>query len=268
MANPYVVLAGALRLRAAPRNGAVLTVLPRGHALEKMGQERGQTVNWFEVSTSIHERDFTGYVHPDYVMPADPAPQSHSASNATSLDPTTAQLVALTPTARDWIVDGLATHFSAVTQGLFDTPRRLCHFLAQAAHETAGFRTLEEYGGPAYWSRYDGRADLGNTQPGDGVLFHGRGIFQLTGRANYQNLGTKLGLDLVNDPELAEEPEHSLQVACEYWKSRKLQHYADANDIEKVTRRINVGLNGFEDRKRYYRRAWSIWGTPGEAAGV
>lgn len=132
---------------------------------------------------------------------------------------------------------------------------RVCHFLAQAAHEAASFRTLEEY---ASGAAYEGRKDLGNVKAGDGVRYKGRGIFQLTGRANYRTIGAKIGMDLENNPELAESPEVSVLTALEYWKSRDLNRFADRDDVESITRRINGGLNGFEDRKRYLSKAKTV----------
>ena len=168
----------------------------------------------------------------------------------------------LTPTAKPWIIRSLTASFAAVVEpyGILANPRRLCHFLAQAAHESAGFRTLEEFGGATYWSRYEGRADLGNTNSGDGVRYHGRGIFQLTGRANYRSMGGKISVGLEDEPHLAAEGDVSLRTACEYWKSRRLEVPADSNDIREVTRRINGGFNGLADRQTYFRRAWSILG--------
>ena len=132
---------------------------------------------------------------------------------------------------------------------------RIAHFIAQAAHETAGFTTLNELGGPSYFKRYDGRKDLGNTHPGDGNLYHGRGIFQLTGRANYRRYGAKLGLDLEGSPNLAAVPGVSLRVALEYWNDHKLSPLADEDDIEAITKRINGGLNGIDDRQENLDRA-------------
>lgn len=131
------------------------------------------------------------------------------------------------------------------------TPRRIEHFLAQAAHETAGFSTTEELGGASYFARYDGRADLGNVKPGDGARYHGRGIFQLTGRANYRRIGRLLGLDLEGRPELASDPVVSLRIACLYWQDRKIGPMADDDDLLRVTRAINGGTNGLDDRRRY-----------------
>jgi predicted chitinase len=147
-------------------------------------------------------------------------------------------------------------------------PRRLGLFRAQAADESAGFRTLEEYGGEPYWRRYEGRADLGNTNAGDGVLFHGRGIFQLTGRANYRAMGSRISMELEDDPHLAAEGDVSLRTACEYWKKRRLEALADSNDIHELTRRINGGYNGLAERQAYFRRAWSIWGDKGQPSGL
>ena len=125
---------------------------------------------------------------------------------------------------------------------------RVCHFLAQAAHESASFRTLEEY---ASGAAYEGRKYLGNTQKGDGVRYKGRGIFQLTGRANYRQIGNLIDTDLENNPELAETPKVSVLTALEYWRSRNLNALADADDIMGITRKINGGTNGFDDRRRY-----------------
>jgi putative chitinase len=140
---------------------------------------------------------------------------------------------------------------SLLPAGGIDTPLRQAHFLAQAAHETGGFRTLEEYGGPSYFARYDGRKDLGNLQPGDGARFHGRGIFQLTGRVNYQAYGKRLGIDLVNNPALAASPTVSVRIAVAYWKAKGLNVWADRDDVVEITRRINGGRNGLADRRRY-----------------
>ncbi len=129
---------------------------------------------------------------------------------------------------------------------------RAAHFLAQAAHETDGFRTLEEY---ASGKAYEGRSDLGNTHPGDGVRYKGRGIFQLTGLDNYARMGRRLGIELVTNPELAANAETSCHIACLYWQDRKLNTYADADDIRAITKRINGGYNGLADRQKYLGRA-------------
>lgn len=127
-----------------------------------------------------------------------------------------------------------------------DTRLRIAHFLGQTCHESAGFRTTEEF---ASGARYEGRADLGNNQPGDGPRYKGRGLLQLTGRANYRALGAILGVDLEGDPELAAEPVLSLRIACEYWKKRSINAACDRDDIVEVTRLVNGGTNGLDDRR-------------------
>lgn len=126
---------------------------------------------------------------------------------------------------------------------------QLNHFLAQVAHECAGFCTTEEF---ASGEAYEGRKDLGNTEPGDGKKYKGRGLIQLTGRYNYRKFGKIMNLPLEEEPEIAAEPLTSLHIACAYWQDRNLNKYADVDDIQSITRKINGGLNGFDDRKRYY----------------
>jgi putative chitinase len=132
------------------------------------------------------------------------------------------------------------------------TPLRIAHFIAQVAHECAGFSTTEEF---ASGAAYEGRADLGNTERGDGRRYKGRGLIQLTGRANYRRIGAALGLPLEDEPERAADPLTSLRIACEYWRSRDINAPADQDDLVTVTRRVNGGLNGLEDRRTYLSRA-------------
>ena len=133
-----------------------------------------------------------------------------------------------------------------------NTRLRIAHFLGQTCHESAGFRTTEEF---ASGERYEGRADLGNTKKGDGVRYKGRGLLQLTGRANYRDMGNILGVKLEDDPELAAEPVLSLKIACEFWKKKKINNACDLDDILAVTRFINGGTNGLDDRRGYTARA-------------
>lgn len=163
------------------------------------------------------------------------------------------------PYANEAIIASLAAPLSKhMTAYGIDTPLRASHFLAQAGHESAHFKTLYEY---ASGAAYEGRKDLGNIQRGDGVRYKGRGIFQLTGRANYRAYGALLGLDLENDPELAANPETSVRVACEYWKQRGLSAWADRDDVNEITRRINGGYNGLSDRIATLGRAKANLGS-------
>jgi putative chitinase len=162
----------------------------------------------------------------------------------------------IAPNANDKIISDLELYLDEYLRKYnVNTWLRICHFLAQAAHESAGFRTLEEY---ASGAAYEGRRDLGNIKAGDGVRYKGRGIFQLTGRANYKTYGEKIGYNLEYDPKLAADPKISVLTALEYWNSKSLSTAADRDDVETITRRINGGLNGFEDRKKYLERAKKI----------
>lgn len=141
-----------------------------------------------------------------------------------------------------------------------NTALREAHFWAQAAHETGGFKFMHEIWGPTdAQKRYEGRKDLGNTEPGDGKRYAGRGIFQLTGRANYKKYGEILGIDLVGDPDKAADPETSLRIACEYWKSRNINACADKDDVVAVTKKINGGTNGIADRRVCLATAKKMW---------
>lgn len=132
---------------------------------------------------------------------------------------------------------------------------RLAHWIAQVGHESGSFRFVREIWRPTpQQRRYDPPTRLarilGNVSAGDGFRYRGRGLIQLTGRYNYALFGRALGLPLVERPELAESPEASAQVACEYWAQRKLNVLADRDDVRGITRRINGGFNGFQDRAR------------------
>lgn len=151
------------------------------------------------------------------------------------------------------VVEGLSKHLPAAMEEYeINTNLRIAHFLAQLAHESDHFRTMREY---ASGKAYEGRKDLGNIHRGDGVRYKGRGPIQLTGRANYEAYGKILGVDLVGKPELAETPEIGVRIACEYWKQKNLNVWADRNDIKTITRRINGGYNGLASREAMYNRA-------------
>lgn len=156
------------------------------------------------------------------------------------------------------LADGMNAAFPA---GGITTPARIAAFVAQMAHETCGFKYSEELWGPTpAQRRYEGRRDLGNTQPGDGFRFKGRGWIQLTGRHNYTLYSKRVGCDLVASPELAARPDIAARVAVCYWADRGLNELADAGNFREITRRINGGYNGWNDRLGYYERAKGLLG--------
>jgi putative chitinase len=144
---------------------------------------------------------------------------------------------------------------AAMKEYQINTRKRQAAFLAQLAHESGELRYMEEI---ASGQAYEGRKDLGNTQPGDGKRFKGRGPIQFTGRANYRRAGKALGLDLEGHPEKVATPEVGTRVAGWFWKTHGLNELADKGDFKLITRRINGGYNGLASRQKYYRRALEV----------
>lgn len=136
---------------------------------------------------------------------------------------------------------------------------RAAAFIAQVGHESGQLRWVREIWGPtAQQAGYEGRADLGNTVKGDGSTYRGRGLIQITGRANYAACGEALGLDLLNQPTLLEQPQNAAMSAAWFWSTRGLNTLADQGELVKITRRINGGINGLEDRLQLWERAKKV----------
>ncbi len=169
-----------------------------------------------------------------------------------------------------------------------NTPQRQAAFIGQCAHESGNFKVLQENlnysakGLMATWSsrfpdmdtaeRYErqpekiankvyARADMGNTDDGDGWKYRGRGVIQLTGKNNYRTCGEALGLDLVVNPDLILEPQYACLSAGWFWNKRGLNTLADANDIETITKRVNGGLHGLLDRQAKTQIALEVLNT-------
>lgn len=139
------------------------------------------------------------------------------------------------------------------------TPLQKAHFLAQCAHESGNFIYTKEIWGPsATQQRYEGRKDLGNLQAGDGFRYAGRGYIQLTGRANYTQFRKGVSDDVVGNSTLVEK-KYVAETACWFWRTRKLNEAAIDDSIgtlKTITKRINGGYNGFEDRKQKFCGYW------------
>ncbi|MBQ4813108.1 glycoside hydrolase family 19 protein [Pseudoalteromonas luteoviolacea] len=202
---------------------------------------------------------------------------------ATSL--TLELLAEIVPQAK---TDNIEKYLTALNEVLpqFDisTPLRIAHFLAQIAHESGYFRCSSEnlnysdnalravFGkyfpdeaSAADYARqpekianrvYANRMGNGDEESGDGWKYRGRGLIQLTGKDNYLRCGDALNLDLVNDPEVvSDDPKVAIQSACHYWQSCNLNALADADELVKITKRINGGTNGLDDRAALLNRA-------------
>ena len=138
-------------------------------------------------------------------------------------------------------------------------PKRVAAFIAQIGHESGQLKYIKEIWGPTKaQAKYEGRKDLGHTVAGDGSKYRGRGLIQITGRANYMACGEALGLDLIKQPELLEKPQHACMSAAWFWATRGLNTLADEGQFDKITRRINGGQNGAADRQTLYTRALKV----------
>jgi putative chitinase len=136
-----------------------------------------------------------------------------------------------------------------------DTVPRIRMFLAQVGHESAELRYTEEL---ASGIAYENRKDLGNTQPGDGVRYKGRGLIQLTGRSNYALCGLALDLPLLDQPKLLSEYGPATESAGWFWSNHQLNTYCDTDNFVGLTRRINGGVNGMVNRQELYQRACKV----------
>lgn len=153
----------------------------------------------------------------------------------------------------------------AMTEFGIDTAARQAAFLAQVAHESGSLRYVREI---ASGRAYEGRVDLGNTNPGDGERFKGRGLIQITGRANYRACSLALfgGERLLDRPELLEEVVPACRSAAWFWREHNLNRWADADDFDGASDVINRGrktakigdANGYADRLAFYERAKEV----------
>jgi len=152
------------------------------------------------------------------------------------------------------LIGGWAEPINAAMQEYqVNTSARQSAFLAQILHESGRLKYVRELWGPtAAQKGYEFRADLGNTEPGDGFKYRGRGLIQVTGRSNYALCGLALDLDLLEYPELLEQPVNACRSAGWFWSNHGLNELADAGDFLKITKRINGGTNGLADRQALY----------------
>jgi putative chitinase len=164
-----------------------------------------------------------------------------------------AVLLKVAPHGKPWILDGFADALPGICEKFeINTKNRQAHFIAQCAHECDHFKTTQEY---ASGAAYNGRKDLGNTQPGDGPRFKGRGLIQLTGRANYTAAAKALDRPFVEQPELVERFPAAADVSAWFWDTHKLNQHADRDDVRAVTKIINGGYNGLDSRAAYLASA-------------
>ncbi len=144
-----------------------------------------------------------------------------------------------------------------------NTPARIAMFLSQTLHESMEFLFLKELGNKAYFDKYDTgqlAKNLGNTPQvdGDGYLYRGRGLIQITGKDNYQKCSHALQLPLIQKPELLEMPRNAIESACWYWHVKGLNKHADKGGITACSIAVNGGTNGLDKRKAYWYKALTV----------
>lgn len=160
--------------------------------------------------------------------------------------------------ARDWVraLNNAMDEYGITTQ------HRVSAFIAQIGHESGRLKYVREIWGPtSAQCGYEGRVDLGNLYPGDGFKYRGRGLIQITGRANYKQCGNALGLDLESHPEMLEQPAIAARSAAWFWASHGCNELADDGNFDAITRKINGGLNGQHDRLALFGAVVNSMGT-------
>lgn len=146
----------------------------------------------------------------------------------------------------------------AMAEYYIDTPRRQAAFIAQLSHESGSLKYTEEI---ASGEAYEGRKDLGNVLEGDGKRFKGRGLMQITGRTNYSMLSKELKYDFIANPESLSKPGPACFSAAWFWYAHHLNRLADIDAFDKITKAINGGYNGKEERDKAYEIAKKVLGV-------
>jgi len=256
----YSVNTDTLNVRSSAC-GSVSGTLPRntivtagGSPASKSGCSLGTSIQWLQITAPV-----SGYVATTYLTSAScsvtPPP---STGGSLTADQLTRCMPGITSSRVSQYLPYLN---SAMSSGGITTRVRQAAFLAQVGHESGSLRYMEEI---ASGAAYEGRTDLGNTQPGDGVKYKGRGPIQITGRNNYAAAGQYLGLDLINNPQQASTPQVGFRLATWFWNTHSLNTYADQNtqsSFDTITRRINGGTNGKADRDSRWRTCKAVLGV-------
>ncbi|SCW78479.1 MULTISPECIES: glycoside hydrolase family 19 protein [unclassified Pseudomonas] len=185
------------------------------------------------------------------------------------MDVTQAQLISIMPNARSQAGVFVSALNIAMSRHRIVTPKRIAAFLAQIGHESGQLRYVRELGSEAYLSKYDTGAlavRLGNSPQadGDGQKYRGRGLIQITGHDNYRRCSLGLFGDerLLALPELLEQPQWASESSAWFWEQSGLNELADRDQFNSITRRINGGLNGLEDRLQLWARARAVLCQP------
>jgi len=237
----------ALNLRQQPSTSSkIIKTLPKGTQVDVVSTSNG----WSKTAG--------GYLSSKYLTSCGgPAPAPAPAAGGVS----TAQLRKIMPNlSAEKAEKYIKPLNSGMREAHINNCPRISAFLAQLAHESGQLIYWEEL---ASGKAYEGRKDLGNIHPGDGVRYKGRGPIQLTGRSNYRAAGKALGLPLEDNPKMVSQTDVGFRTSLWYWNSRGLSTYADQNSqgsFDIITKKINGGFNGKADRDMFWRRAKNVLG--------
>lgn len=170
------------------------------------------------------------------------------------------QLLGIMPNARARVATFLPYLNRYMARYGINNRMRICHFLAQIAHESGELRYTRELASGAEYDTGRKAKMLGNTpeKDGDGQRYKGRGLIQITGRGNYKQISDATGIDFYNHPDGLELPQWATMSACWWWQNRGLNAMADRDEFTNITKRINGGTNGLQDRLKYLARAKKV----------
>lgn len=290
MPDIYIVKASSLRLRDAPVDGKILTNMPNGREVEKLSESA--VTDWWKISTNVGALTFEGYAKATYLREIDPKPaQTFRIPWFSSIQGSLERLTDFMGDYAENIQENALKQLNSILKKyrINRNPRRFTHFMAQLAHESANFSRLEEnlrYRGTTLWKLFPHRFDSlehaetfefdaerignriysnrmgnGDEASGDGYRYRGRGFIQLTGKNNYTTIGDRIGINLVENPDLLVD-DHlvAFTAAADYWDSRNINKWADKDDIKMVTKLVNGGAIGLKHRTELLKHAKSIWG--------
>lgn len=265
-------------------------LLPKGQLVTKLGDTAKP--DWWRVTTTFEGADVEGFSNKNLmVAAAGTAPSGGTGAIDDLMARTIAAVDRLAPGAKPIYREAVRQGAPLFEKHGITTPLRMAHFLAQAMHETGGFTLLREsmnyraprimeifgvrkhsarvteaeaatlaHNEPALSERVYGLGnpskarELGNTEPGDGFAYRGNGVLQTTGRGSHRRMGEACGVDFEHHPELVTIADHALKPALQEWTDGNLNVAADADNIRKITKRINGGFNGLDDRKALFAR--------------
>ena len=277
-------------LRTAPlvNEATKKVLLPKGQLVTKLGDT--DKPDWWRITTNLEGVDFEGFSNKNLMIAvAETSPGSGAIERL--MTRTIAAVNHLAPRAHANYLEALRQGAPLFAKHGITTPQRMAHFLAQAMQETGSFTVLREsmnyraarimeifgvghhsariteaeaatlaHSEPALSERVYGLGnpgkahELGNTEPGDGFHYRGNGVLQTTGRGNHRRMGQACGLDFEGHPEFVSAPEHALKPALQEWTDSNLNVAADRDDIVKITKVINGGVNGLPERKAFFAR--------------